>query len=113
MLESKPAVEWHPVAWTFEVAPGEGRRVEVAGHEICLWNVDGRLMAVGDRCPHRGASLGEEGYLDADGRIVCSWHAWVFSPETGARHGGEGCLPVYPVRVREGRIEVGIAASER
>ncbi|RMG16243.1 MAG: Rieske (2Fe-2S) protein, partial [Deltaproteobacteria bacterium] len=69
--------KWVPVAWAFEVQPGEGRRVVVDGWEIGLWNVEGRLCALEDRCPHRGASLGEEGFLDSAGRIVCSWHDWV------------------------------------
>jgi len=35
------------VARTEEVAPGTGRRVEVEGHRIALFNVDGTFYAIG------------------------------------------------------------------
>jgi hypothetical protein len=40
-----------------EIAPGKARRVEIEGREIAIFNVNGEFAAIGDRCPHEGASL--------------------------------------------------------
>ena len=48
---------------------------------MSIWNIDGRLVAIDDRCPHQGASLAR-GYV-LDGCIVCPWHGSRFDPETG------------------------------
>jgi nitrite reductase (NADH) small subunit/3-phenylpropionate/trans-cinnamate dioxygenase ferredoxin subunit len=60
---------------------GRGRRVFVEGRAVAVFLRKGRLHAVGDRCPHMGASLAE-GRLE-EGRVVCSWHGWSFDCETG------------------------------
>jgi nitrite reductase (NADH) small subunit/3-phenylpropionate/trans-cinnamate dioxygenase ferredoxin subunit len=60
---------------------GRGRRVSVEGRAVAVFLRKGRLHAVGDRCPHMGASL-SEGRLE-EGRVVCSWHGWSFDCETG------------------------------
>ena len=47
----------HVVCRADEIAPGAARRVEIEGREIAIFNVNGEFSAIGDRCPHEGASL--------------------------------------------------------
>lgn len=101
---------WVEVARTWDLFDGEGRKAVHAGHEIAVFNVGGRFKAVSDRCPHRGASLSEEGFVEPGGRVVCAWHDWAFDADSGGlvRGEGPGCLAVYPVRVAGDRVLVGV-----
>lgn len=56
--------------------------VTVGTTEVAIFNVDGTLYALDDRCPHRGASLA--GGHVADGCVVCPWHHWRFRLADGA-----------------------------
>ncbi len=70
------------VAQTSELAPGEGKTVEVEGQNIALFNVDGTFNAIDNTCTHVGGPLGEG---DIDGEIVtCPWHGAGFNVKTGA-----------------------------
>ena len=71
--------------------------VEVGGHPVGLFNVDGALYALADRCPHRGAPLcswgemvgailpiGDRLHLVDEGHFIrCPWHKWDFEISTG------------------------------
>ena len=62
----------------------EGGRavVRIAGQPLALVRVEGVVYAVGDTCPHRGASLGMG---DLSGHhLYCPQHAWCFDVRTGA-----------------------------
>ena len=47
------------VASSEEIPPGTRRRIDVDGYDVTILNVDGRLAAVGSRCPHEGGPLGD------------------------------------------------------
>jgi nitrite reductase (NADH) small subunit len=102
-----------------EIPPGERLVRQVAGRSVGIFNVDGRLHALRNRCPHEGGALclgpvtgtvlpSRERRFDYDlaGRILrCAWHGWEFEIETGR------CLPdprlrakTYPVVVRDGAV---------
>jgi nitrite reductase (NADH) small subunit len=52
------------------------------GREIALFNVDGKIYALDNSCPHMGGPLGEG---ELKGCIVtCPWHGWQFDVKTGA-----------------------------
>jgi nitrite reductase/ring-hydroxylating ferredoxin subunit len=61
----------------------EGRLLqrEAAGTTVALCNNAGKIHAFNGLCPHRNGPLGQGNLVD--GRIVCPWHAWEFSVETG------------------------------
>ena len=87
----------HVVASADEIAPGGSKQVDVAGRQIGVFNVGGEFFAIGDRCPHEGASLckgkivglaesSEPGQyrLSRVGELVrCPWHGWEFDIRTG------------------------------
>ncbi len=86
------------VASIGEIPPGAGRRIEVAGEEIALFNFGGEYYATNDLCPHRGASLAE-GFLE-DGKVFCPWHCFDFNLKTGE------CQTVPSLRVRTYEVKI-------
>ncbi len=53
----------------------------VGDRMIAVFNVEGKLFAIDDICPHMGASL-SAGQL-CDGVVTCPWHAWRFRVDDG------------------------------
>ena len=49
---------WYPVLFAHELRR-KPKSVMVLGERIALFRERGRLFAIHDRCPHRGAPLGE------------------------------------------------------
>ncbi len=49
--------EFTEVADLGEIPPGERKRVEANGELITLFNIDGELFAIYDRCPHKKTAL--------------------------------------------------------
>ncbi len=89
---------WHNVGKAEELATGSARRVEVNGLEIALYNVDGKVYATSNICPHQGGPL-SDGMLEG-ANIVCPWHAWVFDVTTGASPvNPRARIPCFPVKV--------------
>ncbi len=104
---------------------GEGAReiVHVDGRPVLLVRHQGQVYAVAARCPHMGAPL-KNGRLTDDGAIICPFHRSAFDlrtgdvkdwapwpPAVGSVLGAlrrERALPVFPVKVEDGRIWVGI-----
>ena len=81
-------------------APGTGQVVqaEARGVAVCLANVEGRLSALDNWCPHRRGPLGE-GWIEGKS-VVCPWHCWAFDTETGEALPPENAkVQVFPVKV--------------
>lgn len=80
--------------------------VEVAGQQILLARVDGRVAALSNACSHAGMPL-DGGDVD-DGCITCPFHGSVFRLDDGTVVRGPAAAPQprYGVRERDGRIEV-------
>ena len=87
----------HIICKSVDLPPGERKIVHVAGRSIGIFNVDGTLHAIKNRCPHQGAELcrgtvsgpmlpaapGEYEY-GLEGRVLrCPWHFWEFDITTG------------------------------
>jgi 3-phenylpropionate/trans-cinnamate dioxygenase ferredoxin subunit len=87
----------HVVATVDDIPPGQRILVKVGGREIGIFNVGGEYFAVGNRCPHEGASLckgrvvglvesTEPGSYQFSRRgelLRCPWHGWEFDLRTG------------------------------
>ena len=78
------------------------------GTRICLYNQRGTIGAVSGTCTHAEYPM-DMGSLRADGTIECGWHGARFDCRTGAvcRPPATDPLPVYEVRVENGRVLVG------
>ncbi|MGO9266050.1 MAG: Rieske (2Fe-2S) protein [Candidatus Binataceae bacterium] len=89
-----------------QIAPGTGTPIKVADKEIAVFNVDGDLYAIGDSCPHAGASLGS-GKLS--GKIVtCRAHCLRYDVTTGQVTTGGFGVASYPVKVVDGKVLIAI-----
>src|SRR3989475_7747319 len=101
-----------PVATLTDLPPGAGRRGYAAGEAVALFNVNGTVHAIANRCTHARARP-SEGTLDpARCAITCPWHEGVFSLETGQGLGGPPALPIAVYRVKLEGDTVLIAPAE-
>ena len=101
-----------PVSTLADLTPGASRRVYVAGEAVALFNVNGTVYAIANRCTHARGSL-SEGTVDAARcAVTCPWHAAQFSLETGQPLTGPATLPVPVYRVKLEGEAVLIAPAE-
>jgi methylxanthine N1-demethylase len=75
---------WHPVATLHELREakpgGKGpMRSVLLGEAVGIAEIDGKVIAYEDRCPHRGVAL-SLGWAEADG-LRCRYHGWRFNNE--------------------------------
>jgi len=87
----------HVVATVDQIPPGRRLLVTLGGREIGIFNIAGEYFAIGNRCPHNGASLckgrivglveaSEPGCYQFSRRgefVRCPWHGWEFDLRTG------------------------------
>lgn len=104
---------------------GDRRVVESEFDEIGVFNYEGELYAISNRCPHRGgpvctgkvkgALVGEwpgvgeriEERFDDKPAITCPWHGWDFDLDSGKHVGDDSiAVPTYDVFVEDGTIYV-------
>jgi 3-phenylpropionate/trans-cinnamate dioxygenase ferredoxin subunit len=104
-------IRWVKVAESrAELFDREGmlKEVEAEGKDLCLAWVKGVIRACAYQCPHAGARM-SDGYVDAQGHIVCPLHRYRFSLENGRNVSGEGYfLKTFPVDERADGIYVGL-----
>lgn len=81
-----------------DLPEGKGTLVEVGETCLALFRVEGRVHAIDNECPHRGAALA---FGELRGATVhCPLHAWPFDVRSGA------CLEFPEARVRCVPVEV-------
>ena len=104
----KPISEWIRVAGLSEIPPGEAKAVKLnQGRTIALFNVDGRIHATDNQCPHMGYPL-TRGAI-RHGILTCDWHGRSFDLEGGGCFNKE-CddLQIFPVDVRDGAVWINV-----
>lgn len=114
LAQERDAEGFTVVGTLSEVPPGASKRVYNGTDAIAVFNVDGRLFAVSDRCTHGRASL-SEGSVSPDGcTLNCPWHGGKFNIETGEPLGGPVRVGIrtYQVKVEGDKILVGRPESE-
>ena len=70
------------VATTTELGSGAGKKIELNGRDIALFNIGGKFYAIDDTCLHRGGSLSEGSCEDKV--VACPWHGWQYDVTTGS-----------------------------
>ncbi len=99
--------QWTAVGQANEWQDDAARLVQVGARRIGVYLHQGKWFALKDVCPHAGVPL-HRGPV-TDGKVMCIGHGWFFSLETGEATDIPGCkVATYPVRVREGVVEVGV-----
>jgi nitrite reductase/ring-hydroxylating ferredoxin subunit len=103
---------WHNVGTRRDVESRKLRRARVGVRWVALHVWNGRVWAIGDECPHRGATLGN-GIVDDDGFVECPEHGWQYHVETGrGREDWEGCVARFDVREENGQVLVAETRTE-
>ncbi len=99
---------WIDVAAAGDIAPGDYEIAETDEHVVAVFNVDGELYAIEDVCTHDGEEL-TGGPVEGD-QIICPRHGARFCLRSGKALTPPAYedLPTYPVRIRDGRIEVAV-----
>jgi 3-phenylpropionate/trans-cinnamate dioxygenase ferredoxin subunit len=91
-----------------ELPPGAVRIVREGDLAVGVFNADGELYAIEDRCSHDDGPLAE-GDFDAESYIVsCPRHGAQFDVRTGKPRTLPAYLPVatYPVYADDGRVKL-------
>ena len=94
------------VARMDELPPGQSKLVTAHNRTIAVFNVEGKLYAIHNSCPHEGGPL-IEGRLKGH-VIACPWHDLAFDIRNGqGTDGGGYCVGSYDVRVEGNDVMVG------
>jgi chlorite dismutase/nitrite reductase/ring-hydroxylating ferredoxin subunit len=104
---------WARVAAMEDLPEGDATVVYYGGDQVALFNVGGRLHALGNRCSHANGPLAE-GVVE-DGCVTCPWHASRFELASGRPLDGPAARPVptYTVKVENGAIFLSGGAPAR
>src|SRR3954471_22643088 len=116
--------EEHAICQSEDVREADGVLASVAGVEVGVFRVHGRLVAYENRCRHQGgpvctgavlgkleAVLGpggtvvEERFSESELHLVCPWHGWEYHLATGENTVDPTFrLRSFPVSERAGRV---------
>ncbi|TMK94826.1 MAG: non-heme iron oxygenase ferredoxin subunit [Actinobacteria bacterium] len=94
-----------------ELPPGEVKIVHAGELSIGVYNLDGELYAIEDRCSHDDGPLCEGDFDLEEGYAVCPRHGAHIDIRSGQPLTLPAVYPVetFPVRVEEGIIKVEVA----
>ncbi len=100
--------KYFKIAKAADVPDGERLFFELEGKPIVLFALKGEYLAIADECSHDEGPVGE-GELDGE-EIICPRHGARFDLRTGKVLSFPAVkdIPVYPVRVKDEYLEVGI-----
>ncbi|WP_233806117.1 Rieske (2Fe-2S) protein [Paraburkholderia sp. HP33-1] len=90
-----------------ELAPGQRKLAFIDGRSIVLFNIEGRLHAIDNACPHNGAALAG-GQLE--GCVLrCPAHGLRFDVRTGCMPGTGGLnVTTFPVAIVDSKVVVSL-----
>ena len=102
-------IEFVAVASASELPNGERLFIEIDNEAIVVFNIAGSFFAIGDICSHDDGPLGD-GELENDNEISCPRHGAHFDVRSGKAITLPAIepIPAYPVRIKDGEIEVGL-----
>jgi toluene monooxygenase system ferredoxin subunit len=91
-------MSFRKVAALEDLWSGEMTRIEVDGECILLINLDDRIYAFADACPHQNSRLSEGSLRDKT--LRCARHHWEFDVSSGSGiNPRNACLRTFPVRL--------------
>jgi len=93
-----------------ELPPGQVKIVHEGDLAVGVFNVNGTLCALEDRCSHDDGPLAEGEFDPDEGVVVCPRHGSRFEICTGRPLSLPAYLPVetYPVWVEDGQVKLEI-----
>jgi chlorite dismutase len=95
---------WARVAAVEDLPDGAAAAVYFRGDQVALFNLEGRIYALGNRCSHANGPL-VEGAVEG-GCVTCPYHGSRFDLASGQPRGGPAVKPVptYQVKVEDGAV---------
>ena len=101
-------LEFLEIAPADQLPEGERLYIEVGGKQIVIFNLAGKLFAIGDVCSHDNGPVGD-GEIE-ENEIICPRHGARFDIRTGKATSLPAIvdIPAYPVRVVDGMVEIGV-----
>jgi 3-phenylpropionate/trans-cinnamate dioxygenase ferredoxin subunit len=89
-----------------ELPPGEVKIVREGDLAVGVFNVNGELCAIEDRCSHDDGPLAEGDFDPDEGVVVCPRHGSRFEVCSGRPLTLPAYVPVatYRVRIEDGRV---------
>jgi nitrite reductase/ring-hydroxylating ferredoxin subunit len=103
--------DWEEAVGSDELTEGEPKPVTVGDTPVLLVRWAGSVLAIHDRCSHRGCPL-SGGELDGD-VIECGCHGSRFRLTDGSVERGPATTPqpAYETRERDGKVEIKLRDS--
>lgn len=104
---------WIDIGTTSDIPAQGARVVKSAEGDIAVFRTsDDRFFALYDRCPHKGGPL-SQGIIHG-ASVTCPLHNWVIDLASGEALGPDsGCTHTVPLRVVEGRLELGLPMERK
>ncbi|MFH1196738.1 MAG: nitrite reductase small subunit NirD [bacterium] len=111
MIDKKLLEGFNKVCRTSELKEKTGKRFIIDDVDVAVFNVDGKVFALSNVCPHQKAALIYDGFIE-DGKIICPVHGWAFDLTNGnlgeERHG----LNSYEVKIINDDVFVKVTKKE-
>ena len=100
--------DWIEIGRVDDIPRQGSRVVDCSVGPIAVFRtVEDEVLAVLDRCPHKGGPLSQG--IVHERKVTCPLHNWVISLETGEAQGADkGCAKSIPVRIENGRVLVNL-----
>ncbi len=101
---------WVEVCPVDELPPGEMKLVRTGTVDVGVYNLDGELLALEDRCSHDDGPLCEGEWDEEECVAICPRHGSRFDIATGRPLTLPAYEPVasYPVRVEDGWVRLDV-----
>jgi 3-phenylpropionate/trans-cinnamate dioxygenase ferredoxin subunit len=100
-----------PVCPATELPPGAMRLVEHDGRRIGVFNCDGALYAIEDRCSHDNGPLAEGEFDPSSCTVECPRHGSLFDLTTGRPKSLPAFAPVqtFPIAIEDDTVTLEVA----
>jgi len=98
-------MKWLRITHCDNIPLRQGRSVCVAGHEVAIFNLGDRFLAIDNRCPHNQGPLCDG--IVSGTTVVCPLHAWKIDLESGALQKPQdthACVKTFRTEVVDGVI---------
>ncbi len=102
---------WMALGEVAEFSQPGRKLLECFGERIAIFRTaDDHWYAIDNHCTHRGGPLAAGEWHGLC--LTCPWHGMQFDLSTGQPlTGGVSAIRTFPVRIRDGRVEIGMSAG--
>ena len=97
---------WIPAVSLNSLPRGSSTLFKHEGDRVAVFNVDGEVFAVDDRCPHEGYPLTQG--TTCGTTLTCCFHNFKFDLRDGQCLMGDEAVRTFPTRVVDGVVEIDV-----